>query len=479
MLRTLTFALLFLVSNASAQTTFNQEYMNGNTQIISHSTLENADGSFLIAGNADTSINGLQGGAGFIKKTNPAGIEQWTKYYTFPGTFGVELNKIIKTADSNYVVVGSIDFGFGIGPTFVDALICKVDTAGNLLWAKWYGDVGTDAVKDIREMPNGDLQLFVSYGKEENLFVYNTYQIITTNSNGDSIWSKQYYRNDQQEQFPFSFSETSDSGLILSGEITNNNGTGNGFLIKTDSVGDTLWTYTLNPNTSSNIFKVISANGSFFLIGNMDMGFNDWKIIISNHTNSGIINWQATLNETNLTVFSAVRSQDGGFALACMRSDSLGDKEIILKTDSLGVKLWELEIPLTTLYLPTDIITTSDSSLVVTGYSNLTSINAIHFTKISGTGSTTGIDPTGTISTSFIYPNPASNSITIQYHENKDRKSHSLYFLNTQGQLLKEISLQETRSSEIDISELNPGVYILVLEGPDKNVVSHFKLIKE
>lgn len=470
---------ILIVGQVSAQNTFNHEFFNGGTPIIAHSTIENADGTFMIAGQADTIINGIQGSAGYIKKTNQAGIVQWTKYYTFPGTYGVELNKIIQTADSNYIVAGSIDFGFGVGPTFVDALICKVDTAGNLIWSKWYGDVGTDAAKDIREMPNGNLQLFVSYGKEENLFIYNTYQIITTNANGDSLWSKQYYRNDQQEQFPQTFCETSDAGLVLSGEITNNNGTGNGFLIKTDSVGDTLWTYTLNPNTSSNIIKVIPENGNFLLIGNIDIGINNWMIFISNFTNSGILNWQATLIDSNVTVFSAVRSQDKGFALACVRSDSTGDKQIIIKTDSLGVKFWELEVPLSTLYIPTDIITTNDSNFVVTGYSSLTSINAIHLTKISRYGSTSGINSSESFTTAFIYPNPASNSIKIQFNENKTAKAYSLYFLNTQGQLLKEIALQDTLSDEINISDLNPGVYILVLEGPDKNVVSHFKLIKE
>ncbi|MFN8154166.1 MAG: T9SS type A sorting domain-containing protein [Bacteroidia bacterium] len=475
------FLLLFLFycSHVSGQPGFVQEYNHGNTYLVANSVTENIDGTFYIAGTYDTILVGAPGLWGFIKKTSSAGVELWTRYYTFPGTFGVDFKKIIALADGNLLAAGTIDFGFGVGPTFIDGLICKLDTSGNIIWTKWYGGAGTDAVKDVREMPNGDLHLLFSYGHEDNLFIYNAYQLIITNSNGDSIWSKEYYRNDMLEQFPASFCQTSDGGFALGGDITNFNATANGFIIKTDNAGDTLWTTTFFPNTNSSIVKVLPGNGYLITIGNLQTGQSTWSPQITNYSLSGALNWQLTLNDTNSTVFSAVQSPDGGFALLCSRADSTGDRNILIKIDSLGVKMWETEIPLTSLYLPAEISATSDSSFILTGYTNSLAANGVYLSKISGTGSTTAISAEENENDIYISPNPAKNQITVRIKKPEVTTRSTLFIYDSKGQRVITTPIQFNEPFIIDISRLSHGCYFVSINETDTMRSNCVKFIKE
>ena len=86
---------------------------------------------------ADTSVAGAAGSqSGILKKLDSNGNLLWSQYYNFPNAYNLSFNKIKKTLDGNYVVVGVIDYGFGVGPTFQDVFFAKLDTLGNILWMK-------------------------------------------------------------------------------------------------------------------------------------------------------------------------------------------------------------------------------------------------------------------------------------------------------------------------------------------------------
>ena len=73
---------------------------------------------------ADTSVAGAAGSqSGILKKLDSNGNLLWSQYYNFPNAYNLSFNKIKKTLDGTYVVVGVIDYGFGVGPTFQDVIL--------------------------------------------------------------------------------------------------------------------------------------------------------------------------------------------------------------------------------------------------------------------------------------------------------------------------------------------------------------------
>lgn len=85
-------------------------------------------------------------------------------------------------------------------------------------------------------------------------------------------------------------------------------------------------------------------------------------------------------------------------------------------------------------------------------------------TRIKEIGSDNGI---------YLYPNPASNKLTIELQQANLLQSTTLSIYYIQGQLLLHRPLQQTKD-EIDISTLAKGVYILKLNNTEKTAVTRF-----
>lgn len=453
------FILLFILFSITSkgQSTFTKEFLSNNF-IQSKSIIQNDDSTYIIVGHVDTLVNIHQFRTAFVKKMNKNGDLIWTKYYSFPDAYGLFFNKIIKTSDSNYLIVGSIDFGFSVSPTFIDVFVCKIDTSGNMLWNKNYGDVGTDEGIDAIEHNNGEFSIFSSFGKAVNLFVYNAFQIIRTNSIGDSIWTKQYYNNDTIEQFPSKFDITSDGGYILAGNCTNPNATENALLIKTNNNGDTLWTKKLNTNANSDIVGVVSNIGSFTIYGNMDSSVNIKKPFIANFSNAGTTNWFQYLNVFNTHVFSVSPTLDGANVWHCLNDTT----NTIIKTDNLGNILWTKALILNLTYLPSEIIATNDSSYICTGSKDDLFNSAFFLSKLKDSiFSNTAIFSQLQEHAISVFPNPVCNELNFTISESTKEILQNITILTMTGQVHSTYSKSDFMNKKIDISKLESGIYVL------------------
>lgn len=83
------------------------------------------------------------------------------------------------------------------------------------------------------------------------------------------------------------------------------------------------------------------------------------------------------------------------------------------------------------------------------------------------------------LNTSFnpisVYPNPCSNQMTVTSVQGNFNGILSI--LNIEGKVLQKITLKETKSADIDISDLQEGIYTLVYHDYTKGD-SYFKLVK-
>jgi uncharacterized delta-60 repeat protein len=107
-----------------------------------HSIIQSSDGGYIVAGSTETF--GAGGWEMYIVKLNSSGNVQWTKTIGGPAFFDDALS-IIHSSDGGYVVAGYTN-SFGAGGS--DFFVVKLDSSGNVVWAKTIGGSDDEAWGD-------------------------------------------------------------------------------------------------------------------------------------------------------------------------------------------------------------------------------------------------------------------------------------------------------------------------------------------
>jgi hypothetical protein len=168
---------------------------------------------------------------------------------------------VVQSPDSNYVACGaSNQSGF-----YTDAVITKLDTMGEVLWAKRYGGVFIDWAWEIINTLDGGFAI-AGYTNSFGSGGYDFY-LVKTDEDGNAEWEKTYGGNDWD--LAYALVQLPDSGFVLVGE-TYSYGSGNqdAYVVRTDKNGDTLWTRTFGTNGDEMFHSVCYiGNGSLVAAG--------------------------------------------------------------------------------------------------------------------------------------------------------------------------------------------------------------------
>lgn len=265
----------------------------------------------------------------------------------FQKTFGGLSNDhgfdVISTADGGYALAG---YSNSYTNGDYDALLIKLDSNGNQQWSRIYGGTGNDQALQLVQTPDGGFALAgktTSYGSGNF-----DAMLIRTDPSGYLLWMKTY--GGPQEERILNIRQTSDQGFIMAGS-TQSFGQGNWDMlyIRTDSVGDTLWTKILGgPDYDQGTDADQTSDGGFVFLGR--------------ETNGG-----------------------SGFPDVCLiKTDADGNREWTL---AYGGSYWDEGMK---------VKQTFDEGFIVTGGST-------SFTNISYDAFLTKIDPTGHINWSKLY----------------------------------------------------------------------------
>ena len=174
-----------------------------------------------------------------IIKTNFLGDTLWTE------TPNYQINDLIDcdvTDDGGFIVIGRSGGS-------VDYVLLKLNNIGQVQWSQEYGPWinNTETISEVIQSTDGGF-IIVGTGTSWDGFSmrYDT-RIIKTNSIGDTLWTKQYGLINKDETGK-SIRETDDGGLIISGMETNQNLFGQNnldiHLYKIDVNGDQQWNKT-------------------------------------------------------------------------------------------------------------------------------------------------------------------------------------------------------------------------------------------
>ena len=200
-----------------------------------------SDNGYVIVGTTESYGNGLKDL--YILKTNNIGDSIWSK--TYGGSNNDIGNCIQTTSDNGFIIVGTTN-SFGAGQK--DIWLIKTDMNGDTLWTKKYGGTNDDEGNYVQQTQDSG---YVILGTTQSFGsgIRNAY-LIKTDANGNIVWSKTFNGNcpalfGNNNLMGKSLKQTDDGGYIL---LTGAEPT----LIRTNSVGDTLWTHSYHGLSSMN-----------------------------------------------------------------------------------------------------------------------------------------------------------------------------------------------------------------------------------
>ena len=243
------------------------------------------DGGYIICGTVNN--NGVYDFRMYLIKLDSLGNLSWNKIITHQnGEFGFSVDE---TLDGGFILVGRSD-GF--------ASIIKTDSAGNIIWKK--GLAGASA-NHVIATPDGGYIVAGRVSSSDDAM------LLKLDAFGNLVWCKKY--GGTGSEVAFYVAQTSDAGFILVGS-TNSFGMGNSdtYLIKTDSVGNLLWSKTFGATFNDVGFSVIQTPDSgYFVTGYLSKGNAKADLYLIKTDANGN---STGCNETNPpTVISAVITQ--------------------------------------------------------------------------------------------------------------------------------------------------------------------------
>ncbi len=261
-------ALLLSVFVFGQQTTWQKVYST-NSYDEGRSVIQTYDTSFVVAG----ASSGFDGNSDMLlMKVDSLGNFKWAK--TFGGAQIEWAEEVIETKDSGYVMLGYSN-SFGTGD--YDIYLVKTDVNGNLLWTKTYGGADWDFGFDIALLHDGGFILLgetFSYGSGNN-DIY----AVRTNSVGDTIWTKTFGGSGFEKPSDVIF--TSDSNIVIIGESTSSGaGLEDIYIIKIDTLGNEIWNNVSGSVGSDKGASIVEDNaGDFYFIYNTNFGtVGDWDM---------------------------------------------------------------------------------------------------------------------------------------------------------------------------------------------------------
>lgn len=459
----ITFCLLVLsFPKAFGQISFQRYLSNDTIKHIPNAVVQAQDSGYYIVGESTTppAFNTL----GFLTKTDKFGIEQWSKYYPMGSSSNVTtLVDIKRTSDENLIITGNYRLNSAPGIER-DYHLLKLDTAGNILWQRNYEEPYWQRAHQIVEAANGD---FIMGGVNDVLGtgVNSSFFLIRTNSLGDTIWTKDYFNN--MDQYAWSLSTTADNGIVIVGSIdVLPNLYSSTYIIKTNALGDTLWTKTLSSPNLTARDVVSETDGSIVVAGYSQTSspyFSPYLLKLDSFGNEIWKKFYPDGGTLNIWCQSMTKTTDDGYA---MLINDLDSASYVIKTDSDGNELWNREIPRLLPSMGLDIQKTSDSGLIITGKAYLGLVEPCLPTliKLDGDGFITGGLSEANQTDQFqLFPNPANDFISLAGNLSEIVE---VRVTNINGKVCK---TQSSNFNLIDVHQLSSGVYFLRIKSANNN----------
>ncbi len=389
------FAFLLILGCTKAELEFNStstaalggldfaQTFGGTKNDVAQSVVATTDGGFAVLGytqSADGDISDKTDESfdfWLLKFDSDANLE-WNK--TYGGSGDDRGNDVIQTQDGGFAILGYSDNASGditSNNGFRDFWLAKLDRAGNLIWQNSFGFSGADQGNTLIETSDNHLLIsgvldvtasagLGNFGRNSNRHAGGDYWSIKVSSTGNLVWSRFY--GGSFTDTPTAIMETPSNEFLFVGssdsndvDITNNKGTYDFWIVKSDANGDMIWEKSFGGSEIDEARGIVSSgDGNYILVGDtrsneQDVALNNgaadlWILKISE---DGNLLWNRSYGGTNFDVPRSINStNDGGFVIAGSSRSSNGDVSKnqgqndawIVKIDNAGQLIWETTV---------------------------------------------------------------------------------------------------------------------------------------
>ncbi len=244
-----------------------------------------------------------------------------------------------QTFDGGYIIFGRTD-SYGAGES--DAFLIKTDAIGDTIWTRTYGGNNIDSPANVQQTTDGGYILCgTTYSHTVGL---SDIFLIKTDASGYIIWVRTFGGSDFDKGY--SVQQTTDSGYILVGS-TRSYGAGSTdvYLIKTDAVGDTLWTRTYGGiDWDEGLCVRKTAEGGYIITGKTgSYGAGESDVYLIKTDAQGDTVWTRVFGNIYRDYGSAIeQTMDGGYIIAGNNYTWGPPREdvYLIKTDANGDSSW-------------------------------------------------------------------------------------------------------------------------------------------
>jgi hypothetical protein len=252
--------------------------------------LQARGGGFVSAGRKVSDVGDDSTGAFHLVKTNKPGSVVWTRNFD-----GEQANAIIEIEDANLVAVGYTKnipesarppkqpvkekLPWETEEVKPDTAICldeaafylvKVNWKGETLWTRTYWNSGWDIAYDVKQTSDGGFLIVGAVGGcKERPELYDCF-VIRTDSLGDTLWTNRF--GGEFEDQARAVIESDNGGVVVAG-FTKSYGEGKADILvyKLDSRGQLLWSKTIGGSQDEFANDLIQAiDGGFVVAGSTE-----------------------------------------------------------------------------------------------------------------------------------------------------------------------------------------------------------------
>ena len=399
-------------------------------------------------------------------KTDSMGDTIWTKWYDIERADNIY--SVEETDDGGYILGGFTQhFNFGY------AFLIKTDSSGNILWLKKiqpgiapYGIVDTDCYSLLKTSDGG----YMIAGKIYHLYTPSWNgdgYLMKIGSNGNRDWTKTF-GGSEQDYFR-AMKQTQDGGYILAG-VTFSTGAGyaDGWLVKTDSLGNALWEKTYGTSASDYLFCMHQTNDQGYILAGFTQSSGSGDIWLIKTDSMGNPVWTKTFGGERMEQAQCVKETPSGGYIILGSGYIYGASQLnpwLIRTDTSGDSIWTKVFSTGTGH---SIKQTNDGGYIIAA----TMGDEACLIKLA-------FDPTSiklekNIPNKFTlsqnYPNPFNPSTTIEFDLPKTTEV-SLRIFNILGEkvatLISDRLSAGSYSYDWDASNLASGVYLYRLQAGD------------
>jgi len=351
---------------------------------------------------------------GRLIKTDSNGDVIWS--HLFCGFDGCE--SVQQTSDGGYIVAGWDEWLYHT--LYFFGQTAKTDSNGEIEWSHCYADgvFGSGAhFYSVQQTSDGG---FISAGSASRFHHYDlpNFWLVKTDAVGDCVWTRVFGGSDYD--VCHSVRQTDDGGFIAAGYTDSFGSGGTDFwLLKTNADGDSLWSRTFGGWASDNCYSVQQTpDGGYILAGLTSSfgagGYDFW--LVRTDTNGDSL-WSRTFGGIENDICRCVElTSDSGFITAgYTHSFGAGDYDFwLVKVEDDGDSVWSCTFGCAGEDICYSAQQTADNGYILAGYGWGSNIWLVK------TGPELGVEPREELlPEEYVlyqnYPNPFNPSTRISY----------------------------------------------------------------